>query len=71
MRVGVPHDFILIDAQKTDPALEKYTFKVVQKAFSRLVSNQINLAIQSNRDNLLNEITEKMDALPRGSITEG
>ena len=57
MRVGVPQDLMLLDAQKTDPALEKYTLQVVKKAFSRVVSNQINLAFQSNRDNLLNEIT--------------
>lgn len=71
MCVGIPQEFELIDTQKTDHALEKYTGKVVKKAFNRLVNHKTDLSVQSNRDNLLNEITEKMEELPRGSIIEG
>jgi len=71
MRVGVPQEFELIDTQKTDPALEKYAVKVVKKAFNKVVANRVNLEIQSNRDLLLNEVTEKMEQLPRGAIVEG
>jgi glycyl-tRNA synthetase beta subunit len=71
MCVGLQQDFELIDTQKTDHALEKYTGKVVRKAFNRLVASKTDLSVQANRDNLLNEITEKMEELPRGSIIEG
>lgn len=43
--MGIPQAFELIDAQKTDPALEKYTTKVVQKAFNHFVANRADLAI--------------------------
>lgn len=51
--------------------MEKYTNKVIRKAFNKILQNKIDLSVQINRDNLLNEVTEKMEELPRGSITEG
>lgn len=71
MCVGIPQVFELIDTQKTDPALETYTGKVIKRAFDKVVANRVDLSVQSNRDHMLNEITCKMEQLPRGTINDG
>jgi hypothetical protein len=45
MCVGMPQLFELIDTQKTDHALEKYTVKVVNKTFARVVESRVNLEV--------------------------
>lgn len=45
MSIGIPQYFELIDTQKTDPVLEKYTNKVIRKAFNKIVQNKIDLSV--------------------------
>ena len=60
MCVGIPQTFQVIDTQKTDSALEAHTTNAINEAFSSRVEQKVDLAVQHNRDDLLNDITDRL-----------